>query len=237
MNGSAVVALSGGQDSTTCLYWAKQKFGGEIHAVSFDYGQRHRVELQLASKVARAAGARHSVLDVRAFAQLGAASLTNEFISNTGDAEAARNRVADEKGLPQSFVPGRNIVFLSLVAAYAVQRGITDIVTGVCEADDAGYPDCRADFVDAIEYAIRLGMATPNLFIHTPLMQRTKAETWELADELGVLDVIVNDTNTCYEGDRSQLHPWGTGCGVCPACMTRREGYEHWQESLRSQVQ
>jgi 7-cyano-7-deazaguanine synthase len=233
----ALVALSGGQDSTTCLYWAIAEFGrSNVSAISFDYGQRHAVELALAKRIAERAGVPHRILHVQAFSELAAASLTNPDVSNTPDEHAARNAYADRKGLPQSFVPGRNIVFLSLAAAHAVQHDIQYLVTGVCEADDAGYPDCRDAFINSLSNTIRIGMDEPTFQIVTPLMFRSKAETWQLADELGVLPIIVSDTNTCYEGDRDHSHRWGFGCGVCPACMTRREGYEHWQISLASQV-
>lgn len=224
----AVVALSGGQDSTTCLHWALREFDGDVHAVSFDYGQRHRVELSLARRIADDAGVPHKVLTIGAFSELGAASLTNTFISNQPDG-VMRNSVADERGLPQSFVPGRNIVFLSLAAAYGIQRAMHVVVTGICQADEAGYPDCRNDFRASLEYTIRLGTATRDFWLKAPLMHRTKAQTWALAEELGILDVIIRETNTCYEGDREILHPWGYGCGRCPACITRQNGWAEYR--------
>lgn len=236
----AVVSLSGGQDSATCLYWAKSMWpkaeGHEVHAVSFDYGQRHKIELELAAKIARDADVPHTILHLEAFHELGAASLTNANIPNGGGlaVDAKRdglNMVAVNRGLPASFVPGRNIVLLSLAAAYGLQHGLTNLVTGVCQADDSGYPDCRATFVAALEDTIRIGTATPEFDLFAPLMSLDKAHTWALAAELGILDVIVHDTNTCYEGQRGALafHDWGYGCGVCPACVTRQAGYEEWQ--------
>lgn len=225
----AVVCLSGGQDSATCLHWALREFEN-VHAVSFAYGQRHRIELRLARNMTDDLRIPHVVLEVDAFSELGAASLTNAAISNIGDGDEV-NQMAIDRGLPQSFVPGRNIVFLSLAAAYGVQRGIENVVTGICQADDAGYPDCRNDFRASLEETIRIGMATPEFLLWAPLMSRSKAETWALADELGILDAIIHGTNTCYEGDREALHDWGYGCGECPACVTRRQGFRTFQAS------
>lgn len=142
------------------------------------------------------------------------------------DATGSGNEHAERHGLPSTFVPGRNLIFLGLVAAYAAQHDIGNIVTGVCEADDAGYPDCRGSFIDAFEHAANEAMGLEDMIIHTPLLTRTKAQTFKLADELGVLDIILEDTHTCYEGDRSTRWSWGYGCGDCPACQERARGYD-----------
>lgn len=240
-----VVALSGGQDSATCLYWALRRWPiGSVSAVSFDYGQRHKIELELAERLALRTGVPHTILTLDAFVELGAASLTNPDIPNVAGAAIAFNAppgvrgpavnlAAAERGLPASFVPGRNIVLLGLAAALAVQEGKDSIVTGVCQADDAGYPDCRDVFVLSMERTIRVGMDTPSFTINAPLLNLNKAGTFDLADKLGVLDVILEDTNTCYEGNRDARHEWGYGCGVCPACVTRAKGF-HEFEDLRA---
>lgn len=227
MTERAVVAMSGGQDSTTCLAWALDRFGqGNVHAVTFDYKQRHRVELDAAKTICELLDVPQIVLSVPAFAELGAAALTSADIDVASDATGTGNMHAERAGLPSTFVPGRNLIFLGLVAAYAAQHDIGHIVTGVCEADDAGYPDCRLAFVDAFELAAREAMGLDHLVVHTPLISRNKAETFKLADELGVLDLILDQTHTCYQGDRSIRWEWGHGCGMCPACGERAKGYD-----------
>lgn len=227
----AVVLLSGGQDSTTCLYWALDRYD-EVGAVSFDYGQRHGVELDCATKTVQRNSLPWEVYDIPALAQLGQASLTNESIPNPQDADATiagRNIFAEDRGLPPSYVPGRNLLFFTLAAAHAAKMGATRIVTGICGQDRAGYPDCRVEFADAMEDTIRIGFDWPKFKIDAPLLDRTKADTWRLADELGVLDRIVLDTHTCYEGvHESPPAPWGYGCGKCPACVERVRGYDEY---------
>jgi len=221
------VLLSGGQDSATCLYWARERFS-ELIAVSFEYGQRHRVELEQAKWLAADAGVdHHAFLPVEALMLMGAASLTNPDIANAGDGRE-RNVYADEHGLPPSFVPGRNVVFFALAAAYGAIHGSRTIVTGVCEQDRAGYPDCRSEFVDAMRKSLGLALDLPDFDIEAPLLYRNKAKTWQLAEELGVIDRIVEHTNTCYEGDREHRHPWGYGCGKCGACVERERGWNQW---------
>lgn len=229
MKKTAVVLLSGGQDSTTCFYWALQTFD-RVEAVSFDYGQRHRIELDLARETAVENGVHWEPLPVEALSVLGAASLTNRSIPNTPGGEPAAEGWHSDHGLPPSFVPGRNLLFFTLAAAYGIPRGHEAIVTGVCQQDSAGYPDCRADFVDRMEAAIRAGMDTPAFTILAPLLNLSKAQTWQMADNLGVLSKIVLGTNTCYEGERGRApHPWGYGCGECGACVERRKGYEEFR--------
>jgi 7-cyano-7-deazaguanine synthase len=230
---ACVVCLSGGQDSTTCLYYALDRYP-RVHAVSFDYNQRHRVELDCAAAIAAAAGVERIVMRVEPFAQLADASLTNPAIPNRMDAADTGNTYAGERGLPSSFVPGRNIIFLGLAAAFGVPRGFETLVAGVCSTDEAGYPDCRADFVDSLQQTIRIGMDCPDFAIDAPLLHRTKAETWALADELGVLELVRTATHTCYEGVRGELHEWGHGCGACPACETRARGWAEFDGSTVS---
>lgn len=222
----ALVLLSGGQDSTTCFYWALDRYD-EIEALSFDYGQRHRVELLAAEATAAKAGVDWECLSVEALKIIGGGSLTNPEIANVGEPGPARNVYAEEHDLPPSFVPGRNPVFFSLAGAFAAMRGISTIVTGVCQQDRSGYPDCRAEFVAAFEIAIQLALDAPAAFrIEAPLMKLDKAQTWALAHQLGRLTEIVLETHTCYEGVRGRPHEWGYGCGECGACVERRKGYE-----------
>lgn len=228
-SGSAVVLLSGGQDSTTCFYAALERFD-RVEAVSFDYGQRHAVELELAEATALGADVPWTLLPVEALRDLAGGSLTNPAIVNTEAGATAPDGWHARHDLPPSFVPGRNLLFFSLAAAYAIPRDINVLVTGVCQQDSAGYPDCRASFVVQMEAAIREGMDTGEFRIWAPLLDKTKAETWALADELGVLADIVLHTNTCYEGDRSgPPHEWGYGCGRCGACTERARGYQEFR--------
>ncbi len=210
LNTQALVVLSGGQDSTTCLYWALDKFGTDaVEAITFDYGQRHRVELGCAARVAEFAGVPHTVMPIDTFAALGGNALTDPSIDVQKDADV-------ETDLPNTFVPGRNIVFLTFAAAYAWQRNIEHLVTGVAQTDYSGYPDCRQETIEALQLTIRLGMAS-NVVIHTPLMSLSKKETVLLARDLGALEAMVL-THTCYDGRRPP-------CGECPACVLRARGF------------
>lgn len=204
----AVVVFSGGQDSTTCLLWAKAMYP-RVRALTFDYGQRHRVELAQAATIARQLGVDQEVLDVRALNQAAPSALTRATIDVAPD--------GGHGGLPSTFTPGRNLVFLTMAASYAIGRGIAEVVTGVCQTDYSGYPDCRRNTIDAIEQAVRLGNDQPDFAIHTPLMYLTKAETVRLAVELGGL-ALMGFTHTCYHGKRP-------ACGTCPACTLRLKGF------------
>jgi 7-cyano-7-deazaguanine synthase len=225
----AVVALSGGQDSTTCLYYARHRYA-PVRAIAFDYGQRHAVELECAADVAEGAGIDLTILKVGALREMAAAGLTNPDIAIAADASDTGADYAAERGLPSSFVPGRNLILLGLAAAYALPKGLDTVVTGVCQEDRAGYPDCRGEFIRALEVSIKVGMDHPGFCIDAPLLTRSKVETWAMADELDCLDVVVRDSHTCYEGVRDQLHAWGYGCGECPSCRVRAESYEEWRK-------
>src|SRR3954465_14079640 len=203
---AAVVLLSGGQDSTTCPPWALARFAA-VEAVTIDYGQRHRVELDAAAAIARAVGVPQRVIPCDSFAALGGNALT-------GGIAVSANPGAG--GLPNTFVPGRNLVFLTLAAAYGWQRGITELVTGVCQTDYSGYPDCRADTMTALQESLRRGMDAP-FTIRTPLMHLTKAETVTMLRNLGRLELL-KLSHTCYEGQRPP-------CGRCPACVLRAKGF------------
>jgi 7-cyano-7-deazaguanine synthase len=204
---SAVVVFSGGQDSTTCLAWALARFA-RVEALAIDYGQRHRVELDAASAVCREAQVPLSVVPCNSFRALGGNSLTGT--------TAVEHGVVPSGRLPNTFVPGRNLVFLTLAAAFAWQRGISDLVTGVCQTDYSGYPDCRAETMTALQAALRAGLDHP-VTIHTPLMYLTKAQTVTMMQELGHLELLAW-SHTCYEG---AVPP----CGQCPACLLRAKGF------------
>ena len=241
MHNSALVLFSGGQDSTTCLADALMRFD-RVETLAFDYGQRHRVELQARLQVisalrqefpawARRLGEDH-LLDASVLGQVSDTALTRDTAI-----------AMQSNGLPNTFVPGRNLFFLTLAAALAYRRGLSVIVTGVCETDYSGYPDCRDDTMKAMQVALTLGL-DQRLRIDTPLMWLDKAQTWQMAYELGetaspaagqggqrLVDLIVEHSHTCYQGDRSHRHEWGYGCGECPACKLRSAGYINWSES------
>jgi 7-cyano-7-deazaguanine synthase len=228
----ALVLFSGGQDSTACLAWALQRYA-RVETVGFDYGQRHAVELD-ARQVVLPAMARLSpawaarlgpdhVLDLKAFGAIGETALTSE-----------RAIEVTARGLPSTFVPGRNLAFLTYAAALADRRGLSALVGGMCETDYSGYPDCRRDTLDALEAALNLGMEQA-FRIETPLMRLTKAQTWALAKGLGgdaLIALTVDETHTCYLGDRTP-HDWGRGCGTCPACSLRVAGWNEWTAAGR----
>ena len=206
----ALVVLSGGQDSTPCLYWAIDRYGQDaVETVSFDYGQRHFVELECASSVADFAGVSNTCLPIDTFAALGGDSLTDPGIPVESDTDPGG-------GLPNTFVPGRNLVFLTYAAAFAYQKGVQNSVTGVAQTDYSGYPDCREETIAALQQALRLGMES-EVTIHTPLMHLSKKETVELARDLGALPALAL-THTCYNGEQPP-------CGQCPACELRARGF------------
>ncbi len=228
--GRALVLFSGGQDSATCLAWALDRFDA-VETVGFDYGQRHAVELAVRPRLLEAFRARFpawaSKLGDDQVVDLGFLGR----ISETALTRAAEIRFADS-GLPTTFVPGRNLLFLTVAAALAYRRDLGRIVAGMCETDYSGYPDCRDDAVKAMQVALSLGMGR-RVVIDTPLMWRDKAQTWALAERLGgeaLVGLILEETHSCYLGDRTQRHDWGYGCGSCPACALRAEGWRRYRE-------
>jgi 7-cyano-7-deazaguanine synthase len=227
----ALVLFSGGQDSTTCLAWALEHFS-RVETVGFDYGQRHAAELVARPVIIerlraefpqwRAALGDDHVLPLAVLQKIGGNALT--------ESPGASPIETGPHGLPTSFVPGRNILFLAAAAALAWKRGIRHLVGGMCETDYSGYPDCRDETIKAVGRALDLGMDI-EFHIHTPLMRLDKSATWALAETIGgkkLVEAIVEETVTCYEGQRTLRHPWGYGCGVCPACVLRARGYERF---------
>ena len=225
MTGGALVLLSGGQDSATCLAWALDRFE-HVETLGFDYRQRHAVELSCrealrAGMASTRLGMDHTI-DLGVLGQISETALTRE-------TEIALR----EDGLPNTFIPGRNLIFLTFAAALAYRRGLKHIVGGMCETDYSGYPDCRDDTIKALQAAINLGMNT-RLVLHTPLMWLTKAETWRLAESLGgpaLVELIRVESHSCYKGERGTLHGWGHGCGECPACELRAAGWKAYSAS------
>jgi 7-cyano-7-deazaguanine synthase len=228
-NDTALVLFSGGQDSTVCLAWALTRFA-HVETVGFDYGQRHRVELDVRPAIRARLGALNAewgkrlgedyVLKLDALGAVSDTALTREVAIDIAD-----------NGLPTTFVPGRNLIFLSFAGALAYRRGAIHLVAGMCETDFSGYPDCRDDTIKAMQLALNLGMDA-RFVIHTPLMWIDKAQTFALAEELGghaLVDMLVEETHTCYLGDRTHRHEWGYGCGECPACRLRAQGYATWK--------
>lgn len=228
---SALVIFSGGQDSTTCLADALERFE-RVETLAFDYGQRHLIELDARIKVlaeirrqfphwANRLGEDH-LLDLAVLGKVSETSLTRDVAFEM-----------EEGGLPNTFVPGRNLMFLTFAAALAYRRGLQVLVTGVCETDFSGYPDCRDDTMKAMQLALNLGMER-RFLISTPLMWIDKSQTWALAHQLGgqaLVDLIVEHTHTCYMGDRVHRHDWGYGCGTCPACDLRAKGWQRWRSA------
>ena len=226
---AALVLFSGGQDSCVCLAWALDRYE-RVETVGFDYGQRHHVEMQARERAREAMasafpqwaarlGPDH-VVDIRSFGAIGESALTTE-----------RAIEISGQGLPSTFVPGRNLVFFTYAAALADRRGLKALVGGMCETDFSGYPDCRRDTLDAMERTLNLGM-DQDFSIQTPLMHLTKAETWGLAHDLGgdwLVEVILEESHTCYLGERGERQPWGYGCGHCPACELRAAGFARYK--------
>ena len=224
----ALVLFSGGQDSTVCLAWALERFA-HVETIGFAYGQRHRIELECRLQVcsalhrqfpiwAKRLGDDH-LLDLALLGQISDTALTD-----------SRAIEMSAQGLPNTFVPGRNLLFFTFAAAVAYRRGLSVLVGGMCETDFSGYPDCRDNTLKALQVAVSLGLDAP-MTIATPLMWLDKAQTWAMADALGgeaLTELVVEHTHTCYLGDRTQRHAWGYGCGICPACDLRRKGYTTW---------
>ena len=226
--GGALVLFSGGQDSTACLAWALERFA-PVETVGFAYGQRHAIELACRPPIRADLGTRPAwsarlgpdhMLDLAgAIAGLGATALTSDMAIAMGN-----------DGLPTTFVPGRNLLFLTMAGALAYRRGLRHIIAGMCETDYSGYPDCRDDTIKAMQVALNLGMDR-RFVLHTPLMWLDKAATFAMADALGILEVTIEHTHTCYRGDRTHRHDWGYGCGDCPACHLRADGWARFRRA------
>ncbi|MBD7938166.1 7-cyano-7-deazaguanine synthase QueC [Cytobacillus sp. Sa5YUA1] len=216
-NEKAIVVFSGGQDSTTCLFWALEHFT-EVVAVTFDYNQRHAIEIECAKAITDDLQIEHHILDMTLLNQLAPNALTRSNI-------AVKN--GEDGALPSTFVPGRNLLFLSFAGILAYQIGARHIITGVCETDFSGYPDCRDQFIKSLNVTLNLSMERP-FVIHTPLMWLNKAETWAMADDFGKLDYVRNKTLTCYNGIIAD------GCGECPACELRMQGLNHYLQEKMS---
>jgi len=208
---ACVVLFSGGQDSTTCLFWAIQKFK-KVYPILFHYGQKHDVELKQAEKILKIAQLEPIHVQLNIFSDLGGNALTSDI------------KIQEGEKMPNTFVPGRNLLFLNYAAIYAYQLNAKNIVGGMCQTDYSGYPDCRRDFIDSTEQTLSLALDRP-IKIHTPLMFLNKAETWLLAKELGILKIVVEESHTCYNGNRNDFYEWGFGCNDCPACKLRANGF------------
>lgn len=219
----ALVVFSGGQDSTTCLGWAKSRFGS-VESITFDYGQKHRVEIVQAEKIAKALHVKNTLLSLDAFSQLNDSALIDSSLDISSSHRTHTN-------LPSSFVPNRNAIFFTLAHAFAQKQGIEHIIIGVNQTDYSGYPDCREPFVKALELALNLG-SEANITFHYPLMHLTKAETFKMSEEEGVLDLVINESHTCYNGEHTHKHAWGYGCGECPACVLRKQGWEDYTKAV-----
>ncbi|WP_105403209.1 7-cyano-7-deazaguanine synthase QueC [Neorhizobium sp. T7_12] len=228
MTSTALVLFSGGQDSSTCLAWALDRYE-RVETVGFDYGQRHRIELDCRDTLRRELSAinpawaqrlgEDHTISLASLGEISKTALTSEIAIEMEDT-----------GLPNTFVPGRNIIFLTFAAALAYRRGLKHIVGGMCETDYSGYPDCRDDTIKALQVALNLGMEK-RFVLDTPLMWLDKADTWRLAEDLGgsrLVEAIVKESHTCYLGERGDLHDWGYGCGTCPACDLRANGYQRF---------
>jgi 7-cyano-7-deazaguanine synthase len=226
---TALVLFSGGQDSTACLAWALARFA-RVETIGFDYGQRHRIELDCRADVRAALAA----LRPEWAARLGDDHLLDlSLLGQVSDTALTSERAIELQagGLPNTFVPGRNLLFLGFAATIAYRRGASVLVGGMCETDYSGYPDCRDNTLKAMQVALSLGLAAP-MTIDTPLMFLTKAQTWALTEALGgaaLVDVVVERTHTCYLGERGARHPWGYGCGHCPACSLRAAGWDEYR--------
>lgn len=232
MHTSALVLFSGGQDSATCLAWALERYQ-RVETIGFDYGQRHAVELRCRDSFTKALKQRYPnwaarlgqdhMLDIGLLGQISDTALTQD-----------KAIQFESSGLPNTFVPGRNLLFLTFAAAVAYRRGLTVLVGGMCETDYSGYPDCRDDTIKALQVAISLGLGT-RMVLETPLMWIDKGGTWRLAEQLGgpdLVSMIRQETHTCYMGDHSTLHAWGYGCGTCPSCELRRSGYLRYRSGV-----
>lgn len=220
MKSKALVIFSGGQDSTTCLGWAINRYE-EVEAITFNYNQNHKIELVQAKEICEKHKIKQTVIDI-SFLN----TLVDSALTSNGDVNQPHERL---KHLPASFVPNRNALFITLAHAYAQKIGASVLITGTCETDFSGYPDCRLVFIKEIERTLKLG-SDVNIEILTPLMHINKAQTFKLADEEGVLNDVINLSHTCYNGDHTTFNEWGYGCGECPACKLRQRGFEEFKQ-------
>lgn len=214
---SALVVFSGGQDSTTCLGWAINRYD-HVETITFDYGQKHKIEIEQAQKISKLLNVQNTILNINAFSQLNDSALLNSEL----DISSTHSK---KKNLPASFVPNRNAIFFTLAHALAQKQDIENIVIGVNQTDYAGYPDCREDFVLALEKSLNLGSES-NIKFHYPLIHLSKAETFKLSEDEKVLDIVINESHTCYNGNHNTKFDWGYGCGECPACIEREKGWK-----------
>ncbi len=233
MQNTALLIFSGGQDSGTCLAWALEHFS-KVYTLGFDYGQRHSVEMQCRQSVREKVAALNPQWQKRLGADY---ILKTDFFQNI-EVNALTSDIpivdVDDNALPNTFVPGRNLIFLNMTAAFAYDKNIRHIIMGVCETDSSGYPDCRDDSIKAMQVALNLGM-DKNYIVHTPLMWINKADTWHLAHSLGgkdLVDVLLEYSHTCYTGEREHRHDWGYGCATCPACVLRAKGFAAYKQAL-----
>ena len=212
-----LIVFSGGQDSTTCLGWAKSRFD-YVETITFDYGQKHKVEIVQAEKIANILNVKNTVLNINAFTQLNDSALLEDSTLDISSSHAVHTN------LPASFVPNRNAIFFTLAHAFAQKKGIENIIIGVNQTDYSGYPDCREDFILALEKTLNLGSES-NIKFHYPLIHLTKSETFKMSEDENVLDLVLNESHTCYNGDHITKSDWGYGCGKCPACILRSKGW------------
>lgn len=215
----ALVVFSGGQDSTTCLGWAKNRFD-YVETITYDYGQKHKIEIIQAEKIAKILNVPNTLLNISAFTQLNDSALINSELDISSTHQKKSN-------LPASFVPNRNAIFFTLAHAFAQKQDIDNIIIGVNQTDYAGYPDCREEFILNIEKTLNLGSES-NIKFHYPLINLTKAETFRLSKDEGVLDIVLDESHTCYNGNHTTKSDWGYGCGECPACLIRKSGWEEY---------
>ncbi len=218
---SALVVFSGGQDSTTCLAWAQNRYD-HVETITFDYQQKHSIEIEQAKKIAKLVNVSNYIFIIDIFAQLADSALLE--VNKEQDINASHHA---KPNLPASFVPNRNAIFFAIAHAYAQKQGLNHIITGINQTDYSGYPDCREPFVKSLEESLNMGSES-NIEFKYPLINLTKAETFQMAKDEGVLDLVLEESHTCYNGDRSVKHEWGYGCGNCPACELRKRGWNEY---------
>lgn len=223
---SALVVFSGGQDSTTCLGWAKNRYK-YVESITFDYGQKHNIELEQAKKIANRLDISNYTVKLDIFSQLADSALLN--VNSNQNINASHHA---KPNLPASFVPNRNALFFTIAHAYAQKQGLKHIVTGINQTDYSGYPDCRIEFIQSLEKTLNIGSES-NILFKYPLIYLTKAETFSLAKKEGILDIVLKESHTCYNGEHSTYHEWGYGCNNCPACLLRKQGWIEYKKNIQ----